>query len=86
MALGEKGNDVGNGRAGQRRVAEDGAAPPAGCGLSGPADAAPGRRAPGRRLVHMLPAPVGYLTRPYIIYRSRDEARPPARRGWEPSR
>ncbi|MEQ4724328.1 respiratory nitrate reductase subunit gamma [Nonomuraea sp. B19D2] len=41
---------------------------------------------PFTRLVHMLTAPVGYLTRPYIVYRSRDEARPAARRGWEPSR
>jgi nitrate reductase gamma subunit len=41
---------------------------------------------PFTRLVHMLTAPVGYLTRPYIVYRSRDEGRPPARRGWEPSR
>ncbi|MEV7004983.1 respiratory nitrate reductase subunit gamma [Streptosporangium sp. NPDC051022] len=44
---------------------------------------------PFTRLVHMLTAPVGYLTRPYIVYRSRDEqptgARAP-RRGWEPSR
>ncbi|MEV4566113.1 respiratory nitrate reductase subunit gamma [Nonomuraea sp. NPDC049419] len=39
---------------------------------------------PFTRLVHMLTAPVGYLTRPYIVYRSRDEGRP--RRGWEPSR
>lgn len=40
---------------------------------------------PFTRLVHMLTAPVGYLTRPYIVYRSRDEqlgALPP-RRGWE---
>ncbi|MFD0899135.1 respiratory nitrate reductase subunit gamma [Actinomadura sediminis] len=40
---------------------------------------------PFTRLVHMLTAPIGYLTRPYIVYRSRDEqlgARP-ARRGWE---
>ncbi|MFE7856082.1 respiratory nitrate reductase subunit gamma [Streptomyces sp. NPDC057403] len=40
---------------------------------------------PFTRLVHMLTAPLGYLTRPYIVYRSRDErlgARPP-RRGWE---
>jgi nitrate reductase gamma subunit len=40
---------------------------------------------PFTRLVHMLTAPVGYLTRPYIVYRSRDEQlgmhRP--RRGWE---
>ena len=41
---------------------------------------------PFTRLVHMLTAPVGYLTRPYIVYRSRDEGRPPVRRGWEPSR
>ncbi|MDP9868779.1 MULTISPECIES: respiratory nitrate reductase subunit gamma [Streptosporangium] len=41
---------------------------------------------PFTRLVHMLTAPVGYLTRPYIVYRSRDEKRPAARRGWEPSR
>jgi nitrate reductase gamma subunit len=41
---------------------------------------------PFTRLVHMLTAPVGYLTRPYIVYRSRDTAagqRAP-RRGWEP--
>ncbi|HEX6470970.1 MAG TPA: respiratory nitrate reductase subunit gamma [Streptosporangiaceae bacterium] len=40
---------------------------------------------PFTRLVHMLTAPVGYLTRPYIVYRSRDVRlgnRPP-RRGWE---
>ncbi|GLW66250.1 nitrate reductase subunit gamma [Actinomadura rubrobrunea] len=40
---------------------------------------------PFTRLVHMLTAPVGYLTRPYIVYHSRDErlgARAP-RRGWE---
>ncbi|GAA0285951.1 respiratory nitrate reductase subunit gamma [Actinomadura nitritigenes] len=40
---------------------------------------------PFTRLVHMLTAPVGYLTRPYIVYRSRDVqlgALPP-RRGWE---
>ncbi|WP_449060349.1 respiratory nitrate reductase subunit gamma [Planomonospora algeriensis] len=44
---------------------------------------------PFTRLVHMLTAPVGYLTRPYVVYRSRDEqptgSRAP-RRGWEPSR
>ncbi|WP_182903115.1 respiratory nitrate reductase subunit gamma [Microbispora sp. H10830] len=42
---------------------------------------------PCTRLVHMLTAPVGYLTRPYIVYRSRDDhagSRPP-RRGWEPA-
>ncbi|MDX3236930.1 respiratory nitrate reductase subunit gamma [Streptomyces sp. ME03-5709C] len=40
---------------------------------------------PFTRLVHMFTAPLGYLTRPYIVYRSRDEqlgARAP-RRGWE---
>ncbi|MDF3140318.1 MULTISPECIES: respiratory nitrate reductase subunit gamma [unclassified Streptomyces] len=40
---------------------------------------------PFTRLVHMLTAPVGYLTRPYIVYRGRDTqlgARAP-RRGWE---
>ncbi|WP_028800540.1 respiratory nitrate reductase subunit gamma [Streptomyces sp. 142MFCol3.1] len=43
---------------------------------------------PFTRLVHMLTAPVGYLTRPYIVYRSRDVqlgARAP-RRGWERTR
>ncbi|MFI9599547.1 respiratory nitrate reductase subunit gamma [Streptomyces sp. NPDC052043] len=40
---------------------------------------------PFTRLVHMLTAPVGYLTRPYIVYRSRDPrlGTRPARRGWE---
>ncbi|MEV0667985.1 respiratory nitrate reductase subunit gamma [Actinomadura luteofluorescens] len=40
---------------------------------------------PFTRLVHMLTAPVGYLTRPYIVYRSRDErlGTLPPRRGWE---
>jgi nitrate reductase gamma subunit len=41
---------------------------------------------PFTRLVHVFSAPVGYLTRPYIVYRSRDASsagsRPP-RRGWE---
>jgi len=44
---------------------------------------------PFTRLVHVFSAPVGYLTRPYIVYRSRDErpgtgvgSRAPAR-GWE---
>jgi nitrate reductase gamma subunit len=42
---------------------------------------------PFTRLVHVFSAPVGYLTRPYIVYRSRGgpTARP-ARRGWEPVR
>jgi len=40
---------------------------------------------PFTRLVHVFSAPLGYLTRPYIVYRSRDVqlgARAP-RRGWE---
>jgi len=41
---------------------------------------------PFTRLVHVFSAPVGYLTRPYIVYRSRDDvalgARRP-RRGWD---
>ena len=40
---------------------------------------------PFSRLVHVFSAPVGYLTRPYIVYRSRDPqlgSRAP-RRGWE---
>jgi nitrate reductase gamma subunit len=40
---------------------------------------------PFTRLVHVFSAPLGYLTRPYIVYRSRDEqlgSRAP-RRGWE---
>lgn len=36
---------------------------------------------PFSRLVHLFSAPIGYLTRPYIVYRSRDVKR--ARRGWE---
>ena len=41
---------------------------------------------PFTRLVHVFSAPVGYLTRPYIPYRSRDAAggSRPAKRGWEP--
>ncbi len=42
---------------------------------------------PFTRLVHVFSAPLGYLTRPYIVYRSRDERagqRQP-RRGWERS-
>ncbi len=42
---------------------------------------------PFTRLVHVFSAPVGYLTRPYIVYRSRDVqgrgSRAPER-GWEP--
>jgi nitrate reductase gamma subunit len=40
---------------------------------------------PFTRLVHVFSAPVGYLTRPYIVYRSRDDrlgSRKP-KRGWE---
>ena len=44
---------------------------------------------PFTRLVHVFSAPLGYLTRPYIVYRSRDErvgvgvgSRSP-NRGWE---
>lgn len=45
---------------------------------------------PFTRLVHAFSAPVGYLTRPYVVYRSRD-ARPrpglrPSRPGWETPR
>ena len=40
---------------------------------------------PFTRLVHVFSAPVGYITRPYIVYRSRDDHlgshRP--RRGWD---
>ncbi len=36
---------------------------------------------PFTRLVHVFSVPLGYLTRPYILYRSRGRAR--ARRGWE---
>ena len=41
---------------------------------------------PFTRLVHMFSAPLGYLTRPYIVYRSRDAAGPSRspKRGWEP--
>jgi nitrate reductase gamma subunit len=43
---------------------------------------------PFTRLVHVFSAPVGYLTRPYIVYRSRGgpDAASPVRRGWEPVR
>lgn len=44
---------------------------------------------PFTRLVHAFSAPIGYLFRPYIVYRSRDVARRnqpmgsrPQRRGW----
>jgi len=42
---------------------------------------------PFTRLVHAFSAPVGYITRPYVVYRSQDtRPRPglrPVRRGWE---
>ncbi|QIK62506.1 respiratory nitrate reductase subunit gamma [Leucobacter viscericola] len=40
---------------------------------------------PFTRLVHVFSAPVGYLFRPYIVYRSRDEQQGSRqkRRGWE---
>jgi nitrate reductase gamma subunit len=38
---------------------------------------------PFTRLVHAFSAPVGYLFRPYIVYRSRDTTTRPPRRGWE---
>ena len=41
---------------------------------------------PYTRLVHVFSAPLGYLTRPYVVYRSRDPAHPGARRyarDWE---
>jgi len=42
---------------------------------------------PFTRLVHVFSAPLGYVTRPYVVYRSREETRTgarAARRGWEP--
>ncbi len=40
---------------------------------------------PFTRLVHVFSAPLGYLTRPYIVYRSRDQqlGNRPTARGWE---
>ena len=41
---------------------------------------------PFTRLVHVFSAPIGYLTRPYIVYRSREQTRlgvRQPRRGWE---
>jgi nitrate reductase gamma subunit len=43
---------------------------------------------PYTRLVHVFSAPLGYLTRPYVVYRSRDVSHPGARRyarAWETS-
>ncbi len=42
---------------------------------------------PFTRLVHLFSAPVGYLTRPYVVYRSRESTATgsrAARPGWEP--
>lgn len=42
---------------------------------------------PFTRLVHVFSAPVGYLFRPYIVYRSRDAVQHgnrPVKRGWDP--
>lgn len=42
---------------------------------------------PVTRLVHIFSVPLGYLSRPYIVYRSRDPQRSASRapqRGWEP--
>ena len=30
---------------------------------------------PFTRLVHVFSAPLGYLTRPYVVYRGRDDSR-----------
>jgi len=40
---------------------------------------------PFTRLVHVFSAPLGYLTRPYLVYRSRDEqlGAQATRRGWD---
>jgi nitrate reductase gamma subunit len=40
---------------------------------------------PFTRLVHVFSAPLGYITRPYIVYRSREErvGQQGPRRGWE---
>lgn len=40
---------------------------------------------PFTRLVHVFSAPLGYVTRPYIVYRSRDEqlGNQATKRGWE---
>lgn len=43
---------------------------------------------PWTRLVHAFSAPVGYVTRPYVVYRSRDSRTSThfTARGWEPVR
>lgn len=38
---------------------------------------------PFTRLVHVFAAPVGYIARPYIVYRSKDPYRENERRGWQ---
>lgn len=38
---------------------------------------------PFTRLVHAFTIPFGYLNRPYILYRSRDDSERAPRRGWE---
>ncbi|MCS6710863.1 respiratory nitrate reductase subunit gamma [Brachybacterium sp. EF45031] len=38
---------------------------------------------PFTRLVHVFAVPLGYLTRPYIVYRSKDPRKEAERRGWE---
>lgn len=40
---------------------------------------------PVTRLVHVFSVPVGYLSRPYLVYRSRDAASRTVPRGWEPT-
>ncbi|HEY8472863.1 MAG TPA: respiratory nitrate reductase subunit gamma [Natronosporangium sp.] len=37
---------------------------------------------PFTRLIHAFSLPVGYLTRPYVVYRSRDAGPARTRRGW----
>ncbi|MDK7764276.1 respiratory nitrate reductase subunit gamma, partial [Prevotella bivia] len=37
---------------------------------------------PFTRLVHVFSVPVGYLGRPYIVYRSRDDKRVASKAGW----
>ncbi|STC70210.1 MULTISPECIES: respiratory nitrate reductase subunit gamma [Corynebacterium] len=43
---------------------------------------------PFTRLVHAFSAPIGYINRPYVVYRSRDTRTTPRRRhdAWEPIR
>lgn len=65
-----------------RRSSSTGAAPWGRCSPRPPATT---RSCTFSRLVHVFSMPLGYLTRPYIVYRSRDTelgSRTP-RRGWE---